>query len=169
MSIRTLLCTFLIGLAGISGVAVAQQSATAPKSSAATQPPARQLTAQQRAAIEKQNQVLVKYAESIASMIDNGQIGQVWDQSSEVMKKAVPQDKFISATKTDRASMGTVTSRKVAEVTRSLSKGGKLPAGYYVNVNFATTFSKHTKPVRELVSFHLDSDKKWRVSGYTLH
>ncbi len=33
---------------------------------------------------------------------------------------------------------------------------------------FATQFGSQAKPIRELVSFHLDSDKKWRLSGYAV-
>lgn len=33
---------------------------------------------------------------------------------------------------------------------------------------FATQFGSQAKPIRELVSFHLDSDKKCRLSGYAV-
>jgi len=55
----------------------------------------------------------------------------------------------------------------VTGVTRSLPRGGKLAAGMCLNVNFATQFDNSAKPTRELISFHLDNDKKWRLSGYT--
>ncbi|MGH8148150.1 MAG: DUF4019 domain-containing protein [Rhodanobacteraceae bacterium] len=113
--------------------------------------------------------MLVKYADQIVAMIDNGQIGRVWDQASEVAKKTVSRDQFVKTTEADRGKLGTVKSRKVAKVTRTLSKGdAKLPAGTYINVNYATQFSKQSKPIRELVSFHLHSDKKWRLSDYTI-
>jgi uncharacterized protein DUF4019 len=35
-------------------------------------------------------------------------------------------------------------------------------------VVYATKFANAPQPVRELVSFHLDNDKTWRVSGYSL-
>jgi len=35
-------------------------------------------------------------------------------------------------------------------------------------VAFATRFANEKAVVRELVSFHLDNDHVWRVSGYTL-
>jgi hypothetical protein len=162
MIARLLVCALLLGFAGIAG-AQDKPAQTQQK------PAAQQLTPEQRAAIQKQNQVLVKYAESIVAMIDNGQSGQVWDQASDVAKKTVSRDQFTKATEADRAKVGKMTSRKVEGVTRALSNGKeKLPEGLYVNVNFATKFSKEAKPVRELVSFHLDSDKKWRLSGYTL-
>lgn len=162
MIARLLVCALLIGAAGIASAQT--QPAATPQ-----QPAAPQLTPEQRAAIQKQNEVLVKYAESILAMIDNGQTGQVWDEASDVAKKSVSRDQFVKTTDADRAKLGKVGSRKVAAVTRSVSKGGKLPAGTYVNVNFATQFGSDAKPVRELISFHLDSDKKWRLSGYTVH
>ena len=162
MIARLLVCALLIGFAGVAS-AQNQPAQTQQK------PAAQQLTPEQRAAIQKQNQVLVKYAESIVAMIDNGQSGQVWDQASDVAKKTVSRDQFTKATESDRAKVGKVTSRKLEGVTRALSNGKeKLPQGLYVNVVFATQFSSESKPVRELVSFHLDSDKKWRLSGYTI-
>ena len=162
MFARVFLCALLIGFAGVAS-AQNQPAQTQQK------PAAQQLTPEQRAAIQKQNQVLVKYAESIVAMIDNGQSGQVWDQASDVAKKTVSRDQFVKATESDRAKLGKVTSRKIEGITRVMSNGKeKLPEGLYVNVNFATQFSSESKPIRELVSFHLDSDKKWRLSGYTV-
>lgn len=160
MFARLFLCALL---AGTLGIAQAQD-----KPATTQQQPEAQLTPEQRAQIQKQNQALVKYAESIVAMIDKGQAGQVWDQASEVARKAVSRDQFIQATEADRAKLGPVTSRKVAAVTRAVSKGGELPAGNYISVNFATTFGKNAQPVRELVSFHSDSDQQWRLSGYTV-
>jgi hypothetical protein len=105
----------------------------------------------------------------VVAMIDNGQIGEVWDRASDVAKQSVTRDQFVKTTEADRAKLGKMNSRKVAGVTRSVSRGGKLPAGMYVNVNFATQFGNNTKPTRELISFHLDNDKKWRLSGYTVN
>lgn len=162
MFARLLVCALLIGTFGVANAQ--QKPAPAPQ-----QPAARQLSPQQRAALQKQNQELVKYADSIVAMIDNGQVGQVWDGASEVAKKTVSRNDFVKAVDAQRAKFGTVKSRKLANITRIFSKGEqKLPAGNYVNVNYATQFSKQAKPVLEKVSFHLDSDKKWRLSGYTI-
>ncbi|MBN8736838.1 MAG: DUF4019 domain-containing protein [Xanthomonadales bacterium] len=161
MLARLLVCALLIGTFGITSA----QETPAP---APQQPAARQLTPEQRAAIQKQNQVLEKYAESIIAMIDNGQIGQVWDEASEVAKHSVGRDQFVKTIEGERSKLGKVGSRKLTTINRSLSKGGKLPEGMYVNVNYATQFANQPKPIRELVSFHLDGDKKWRLSGYTV-
>lgn len=165
MSIRVMVGALLIGLAGVAS-AQAQPAQTQPATSAKAAEP--QLTAAQKAALEKQNQVLAQFATEIAQMVDNGHVGQVWDAASDVAKQSVQRKTFVDAVTSARAKLGKVTSRKLAAITRTVSKGGKLPAGYYVNVNFATQFANETKPVRELVSFHLDTDKKWRMSGYSV-
>lgn len=163
MVARLLVCVLLIGAAGIASAQI-QSATTQPK------PPTRQLTPEQRAALQKRNQVLVQYADRIIAMIDNGQAGEAWDQASDVAKQTISRDQFVKATEADRSRLGAVKSRKVAVVTRTISNGkGKLPAGEYVNVNYATQFGNQAKPTRELVSFHLDGDRKWRLSGYTVH
>lgn len=162
MIARLLVCALLIGAAGVAG-------AQNPPATAANKPQVRQLTPEQRAALQKQDEVLVKYADRILAMIDNGQVGQVWDEASDVAKKAISRDQFVKLTEADRARLGPVKSRKAETVTRTLSNGkGKLPAGEYVNVNYATQFGNAANPIREKVSFHLDGDRKWRLSGYTV-
>lgn len=167
MIVRTCVCALLIGVAGIAS---AQTQPAAQPQQPATQAQQPQLTPERRAALQKQNQELAQYADSIATMIDKGQAAQAWDQASDVAKQATPRDQFVKAIEADRAKAGSATSRKVAAITRAASNGkDKLPPGMYINVNFATQFSKETKPLRELVSFHLDQDKKWRLSGYKLY
>lgn len=162
MIVRVFLCALLIGAAGAAEAQT--QPAATPQQSQAPQP-----TPEQRAALQKQNQVLVQYADRIVAMIDNGQAGQVWDQASDVAKKSVSRDQFVNTVQSDRARLGAMKSRKLAIVTHTLSQGtGKLPAGQYVNINYATDFGSQAKPTRELLSFHLDSDRKWRLSGYTV-
>jgi hypothetical protein len=165
MFVRVFLCALLIGFAGVAGAQT--QPAAAPGQNAQAR---QQLTPQQREALQKQNQVLIQYADRIVAMLDNGQAGQVWDQASDVAKKSVSRDQFMDTVQSDHARLGAMKSRKVAVVTHTLSKGdGKLPAGQYVNINYATEYGSQAKPTRELLSFHLDSDRKWRLSGYTLH
>jgi hypothetical protein len=164
MFVRVSLCALLIGFAGVAGAQT--QPAAAPQNVK----PKQQLSPEQRAAIQKRNQALIQYADRIVAMIDNDQAGQVWDQASDVAKKSASRIEFINTVKSDRDTLGTMKSRKVANVTSIFSTGaGKLPAGQYVNINYATQFSKNAKPILEKASFHLDSDRKWRLSGYTLH
>lgn len=126
------------------------------------------LTPEQQAAIQKQDASMAQGAQVVAQMIDQGKTGEVWDGASAVAKGAVNRADFVKQVDADRKKVGKLVSRKLAAITRSASKGGATPEGYYINVSFATQFANEKQPVRELVSFHLDSDKTWRVSGYTL-
>lgn len=142
-----------------------------PKSAAATatQPAQQKLTPEQQQAIVKFRQSMAANAQAIAQLIDQGKAGEVWDQASTVAKQAVPRDAFLSGITKQRENAGKLVSRKLAAVTHSVSKGDKqLPAGDYINVVFASQFSNGKTPIRELVSYHYDTDKVWRVSGYTL-
>lgn len=162
MPVRLLLCALLLGATGVA-------SAQNPPATAQQKPATRQVTPQQRAAIQKRNQQLTEYANQIIGMIDNNQVGQVWDGMSQTGQKAMSRSNFVKAVETERAKLGKVQSRKAAKVYARTSNGsGKLPAGTYVSVRYQTQFAESTKPMSELVSFHLDSDKKWRLSGYTI-
>ncbi|MGY3040311.1 hypothetical protein ACVWWQ_001934 [Rhodanobacter sp. TND4EL1] len=158
---KTLLTALLLGA---SLGALAQSPAPA----APATPPATTLTPAQKAALEKQNTQMTQASLRIAQMVDQGQFGQVWDQSSSVTRQIIQRADFVQSVGADRARLGIASGRKLQSITRTASKGGKVPAGLYVNVSYATHFAKAQKPVRELISFHLDSDKVWRVAGYTL-
>lgn len=163
MRIKLLLCALLLATAG----AVHAQQPAAPAAGTA-KPAAQQLTPEQRAALTKQNQQLTQAAEQVLVMVDHGKVGDIWDAASPVAKQTVSRDAFIKGVAADRARLGTPSGRKLGAITRSISKGGQLPAGYYVNVNFVTRFSANPQPMRELVSFHMDNDKLMRVSGYNV-
>lgn len=129
---------------------------------------AQKLTPEQEAAIQKQNSAMTQAALQVAQMVDAGKVGEVWDGASPVAQQVVTRDAFVKSVEADRKKVGKLTERKLAGITRSESKGGATPAGLYINVNFATKFANEKQPIRELISFHLDQDQKWRVSGYTL-
>ena len=126
------------------------------------------LTPQQKAQLEKQNVQMAEASLRIAQMVDQNELGQVWDQSSSVTKQTTKRVDFVKSVGADRARLGAASERKLQAITRTASNGGNVPAGIYVNVSYATRFAKAQAPVRELISFHLDSDKIWRVAGYSL-
>lgn len=170
MFARLLFSTLLLG-ASMAGYA--KEPATA----ATTPAPSMALTPQQQALQSQLNGMapqLVKIATQVAQMIDKDKAGSVWDNASSVAKVLVPREVFVKQIMADRQSVGTLTSRQLGGVSSSVSDGvaakGSLatPAGTYINVAFSTRFGSKPQPVRELVSFHLDADQKWRVTGYTL-
>ena len=135
----------------------------------ATQPAQPQLTPEQRAQLAKQDAEMSQAALRVMQLVDANRAGEVWDGSSAVMKQAVPKDAFVRQITTDRARLGAVSGRASPVVTRTQGRAGTpVPAGLYINVQSSTKFAAQQQPIRELVSFRLDDDKVWRVSGYTL-
>lgn len=112
---------------------------------------------------------MTRAALQVMQLVDANRIGEVWDGASEAMKRMVTRDDFIRQVTIDRNRLGAVASRSDAHVSRSLFPAGQqVPEGLYINVRSATKFANHPEPVRELVSFRLDEDRVWRVSGYSL-
>jgi hypothetical protein len=151
-----------------TGTAVAQQSVAVQPATQAASAPASPAVAEQQRLLAAQNQQMAKAALQVAGLIDQGKAGEVWDGASEVAKKLVSRRDFVSQVTADRRTVGTLISRTVARISRAQSSGGATPAGVYISVAFASQFANAKQPVRELVSFHFDHDRTWRVSGYTL-
>lgn len=147
----TLFCFSL--LAG-AGTALAQSPA-----------PARQPTPQDYA---QRNQQIEQAALQVAELVDQGREAQIWDGSSLITKQLISRDAFVQNLSADRKAVGTVVNRNFGTLSFSQSDGKKLPPGLFANVAFATHFANEKQTVRELVSFHLDNDNVWRVTGYTL-
>ncbi|MGY1409034.1 DUF4019 domain-containing protein [Luteimonas sp. A611] len=162
-----------IAALALCGSALAQQPvpqpAPAAQPAAAQQPAMEQLTPEQRAALAKQDADMTQAALQVLQMVDGNRVGEVWDGASAAMKQMVSRDEFIKQVTIDRNRLGAVSSRGTPEVSRSLFRAGQqVPEGLYINVRSATTFASNAQPVRELVSFRLDEDRVWRVSGYSL-
>src|SRR3546814_3289589 len=85
------------------------------------------------------------------------------------MRRLVTRDDFVKQITIDRNKLGEMSSRGNPAVSRSqFPAGAQVPEGFYLNVAVPTTFAESEQPVRETVSFRLDEDKVWRVSGYSL-
>jgi hypothetical protein len=157
-------------------MAAARAQTPSPNSSKPSAPVA--LTPQQKslqAVVDKVGPQLIKVATEVAELVDQNEAGDVWDYASDIAKAIVNRDVFISQVSAARASMGAVRSRKLDSVTSAVyngqgtaGNGPIVPAGTYINVVFVTQFANSPKTVHELVSFHLDPDQHWRVTGYTL-
>ena len=168
MNHRPLLFAALLVFArSVSAQQAPQASQPAQRPPAQATSPA--LTPEQKAQIARQDANMTQAAAQVVQLVDANRSGEVWDGASSVMKELVTRDDFIRQITTDRNKLGKVVNRGKAVVSRSqFPAGGKVPQGVYINVAVPTKFAKADKPVRELVSFHLDDDKTWRVSGYSL-
>lgn len=145
--------------------AVSAQQAATPAPAAQAQ----QLTAEQQAQVARQDAEMSGAAAQVIQLMDQGKSAEIWDGASPVAKAVVNRQDFVTQIAADRTRLGAPTERKQVAVTRAAyAAGGAVPAGNYINVVFATRFANAAEPVRELVSFHLDEDKTWRVSGYSV-
>ena len=145
--------------------AVSAQQAATPAPAAQAQ----QLTAEQQAQVARQDAEMSGAAAQVIQLMDQGKSAEIWDGASPVAKAVVNRQDFVTQIAADRTRLGAPTERKQVAVTRAAyAAGGAVPAGNYINVVYATKFANNPQPVRELVSFHLDEDKTWRVSGYSL-
>ena len=163
-------CRFILFAASLAstGVALARQPAS-PAPAPATVLQQQQLTSEQRAQIARQNAEMSKAAGLVIQLVDQNKGGEVWDGASSVAKSVVTKNNFVQQVSADRQKLGVPVTRAQVAVTRAVyAAGDQVPAGNYINVVFATKFTSAPEPVRELVSFRLDEDKTWRVSGYSL-
>lgn len=155
-------------LVAFASTASAQQPAAQP----AAQPGAavqQTLTPEQQAQVARQDAEMGAAALQVMQMIDGNRAGEVWDGASTTMKSAVTRDEFVQQLNIDRNRLGAPTKRDQPVVSRSQFRAGEaVPEGIYINVASPTTFASQPQAVRELVSFRLDEDRTWRVSGYSV-
>jgi hypothetical protein len=103
-------------------------------------------------------------AEQWLTIVDKGKYAESWNESSEYFQQAVTQDQWEQAVQAVREPLGKLISRKVKSATYTTSLPGA-PDGQYVVIQFNTSFG-NKKSAIETVTPRMDSDGKWRVSGY---
>lgn len=103
-------------------------------------------------------------AESWLKLTDAGQYGAAWDQAAQPIKKATTRTQFNDMLTKVRTPLGAVTRRTVKSVTDTTDAPGA-PPGHYVIIQYTTSFAKAPNRT-ETVTPMLETDGKWRVSGY---
>lgn len=165
--IRTVLFAAALAVPTLAAAQQATQPARAPAPAAAPQKV--QLTPEQQAQLKLQDAEMTKAAGQVIQLVDQNKTAEVWQGASPVAKGVVTRESFVQQIASDRQKLGAVATRRQVAVTRAAyAAGGQVPAGNYINVVFATKFANAPQEVRELVSFRLDDDKTWRVSGYSV-
>jgi len=146
--------------------AAAWQATPAAAPAATTVPP---LSREERARRAAQDAEIVAAARQVVSLVDGGRMDEVWEGASPAMKRAVPKAEFVRQLALDRRRLGVVVSRAAPAVGRErYAAGSRVPQGAYLNIAFPTRFTRTEGSIRELVSFRLDEDRVWRVSGYSV-
>jgi hypothetical protein len=97
-------------------------------------------------------------------MVDAGQYAKSWQEAAGYFRNAITRDSWEQSVGAVRKPLGKVVSRNVKSMTYAKSLPGA-PDGEYVVVQFETVF-EHKASAVETVTPMLDSDGRWRVSGY---
>ncbi len=103
-------------------------------------------------------------AEMWLGVVDKGEYGVSWDQSSEVFQSAVSLADWEQSLNAVRKPLGELISRNVKSAKYATSLPGA-PDGEYVVIQFTTVYANKESAV-ETVTPKKGSDGLWRVSGY---
>lgn len=109
---------------------------------------------------------LLRDADAVFKQLDAGQYGAVWTGSAGFVKARIKQDQFAADMQRARQSVGMVSHRGWAQITRiRYTNSSSMPDGLYANVDYTTTLTTGTT-VYEKLSFRLDDDGFWHLTGY---
>lgn len=106
----------------------------------------------------------VAAAEQWLSWVDTGTYDKSWKEASEYFKNAVSQDVWEQSLQGVRGPLGKLISRNINRTLYKTSLPGA-PDGEYVIIQFETSFT-NKKSAIETVTQMLETDGRWRVSGY---
>jgi hypothetical protein len=98
------------------------------------------------------------------ALVDQEQYDASWDEAASYFQGAVSQQQWLQSMESFRKPLGQNLSRKVKSKQYHTSLPGA-PDGEYVVIQFVSSFS-HKKSAIETVTPMLETEGKWRVSGY---
>jgi hypothetical protein len=97
-------------------------------------------------------------------LVDSGKYADSWQESSQLFKAHVTREQWQSMLHATRDPLGKMLSRKLKSATYTKTLPGA-PDGEYVVIQYESSF-EHKQSAVETVTPMLDTDGKWRVSGY---
>ncbi|MBW2594177.1 MAG: DUF4019 domain-containing protein [Deltaproteobacteria bacterium] len=103
-------------------------------------------------------------ADAWLSLIDFENYAESWDNSARFFQAAVSKEKWMQTMQGARKPLGKNLSRKLKSKEYHTSMPG-VPDGRYVVIKFVASF-ENKKNAIETVTPMLDTDGRWRVSGY---
>lgn len=145
---------------GAHAQAAAKRAASAPAASA----PAAAAAQDIKSDPEKENAGRLT-AQGWLLLLDRHDWGTAWDASSALFRKNVPLGNWMDAIPKVREPLGALVERQPVEAIYKTTLPGH-PNGDYVTVIFASKFEKKAD-AREVVTTMLESDGRWRVTGYS--
>jgi hypothetical protein len=113
---------------------------------------------------EEKEAAALAAAKKWLGLVDAGEYGESWETAAAYFKSTVTKDYWQQALPAVRKLFGEPVSRKLGSITYTQSLPAA-PDGEYVVIQIATTFEKKKHAIETVIPM-LDSDGKWRVSGY---
>ncbi len=113
---------------------------------------------------EAKEAAALEAAKAWLTLVDSELYGESWETAAAYFKSTVTKDYWKQALPAIRKLFGKPLSRKLGGVTYTTSLPAA-PDGEYVVVEIATRFEKKEHAVETVIPM-LESDGKWRVSGY---
>lgn len=118
--------------------------------------------------------VFIRNAIAIAQALSANGAVQAYDAGSAVLKRAATKDDFVKTVAATNARVGQVVSREWVRVERlnvgTPAAGAQVPSvppGNYVTVVLLARNAQGAAHAEQL-SFRLDEDRNWRLSGFTV-
>jgi hypothetical protein len=109
---------------------------------------------------------LLKDADQVFQQLDAAHYAALWLDAAPFVKARVPRDEFVGQLLQARQSVGAVSHRGWASITRiRYNRVQGVPDGLYANVDFASILTSG-RTVFEMLSFRLDDDGQWHLTGY---
>jgi hypothetical protein len=110
--------------------------------------------------------ILLHVALQFSRSIESGRGAELWGRASAVVGDSVDAQTFCENVLSQRARLGSITSRRWARLDRYRSDGDAgTPAGTYASAVFDLQFdSGHGR--QETIALRFDEDGVWRLVGY---
>lgn len=102
--------------------------------------------------------------ESWLKLVDDGKYAESWDEASTFLKGKVTKEEWILTISNLKPSFGKTNTREIQSAQYSTELPGA-PDGEYVVFQYKTNFKLKNNSIETIVPM-IDSDGKWRVSGY---
>lgn len=100
-------------------------------------------------------------------MIEQGDIGLLWDAASEMLRRAVPREEFVATMVRDRRVLGRGTDRRWTSVRIDRPRdGASLPPATYAALEFSASLGRPAEHAREVVTLRWENGSVWRFAGY---
>ena len=103
----------------------------------------------------------------LVRVIEQGDIGALWDAASALVRTSVSREAFVASLTTQRRALGRGAGRRWSAIRIDRPRpGGTLPPGTYAMLEFSSRLGEDGVSFRERVTLCLEDDGVWRLTGY---